>query len=85
MLSTWQNLSFSRNRSKVILEGFSKDYLFFQVAPPDTVQELLTQVTASSSRNYFMGVFFAVIGVIFFGGLMCGRVTKRVRAEMKNR
>ncbi|XP_064639932.1 Golgi apparatus protein 1-like isoform X2 [Lineus longissimus] len=56
-----------------------------KVAPPETVQELVAQITTSPAKNYFIGIIFAVIGTIFIGGLFCGRVTKRVRAEMKNK
>ena len=55
-----------------------------RVAPPDTIQELVSQITYSSSRNYFLGVIFTVIGLIFIGGLFCGRVTKRL-VEQKNK
>ena len=45
----------------------------------------MQQVTRSSSRNYFMSVLFIIIGVIFFTGLCCGRVSRRVRRELKSR
>ncbi|XP_059141674.1 Golgi apparatus protein 1-like [Physella acuta] len=56
-----------------------------QVAPPESFQEIVDQMTASPSRNYFFAILFTVIGVIFIVGLTCGRVTKRVRAELKNK
>jgi Golgi apparatus protein 1 len=56
-----------------------------QVAPPETVHELVAQITTSPAKNYFIGIIFAVIGTIFIGGLFCGRVTKRVRTEAKNK
>ncbi len=59
--------------------------LSFQVAPPDTVNDLVSSIASSPARNYFLALFCAVLGVIFIGGLFCGRVTKRVRAELKNR
>uniref|UniRef100_T1J4W1 Golgi apparatus protein 1 n=1 Tax=Strigamia maritima TaxID=126957 RepID=T1J4W1_STRMM len=56
-----------------------------QVVPVESMGELYAQVSISPARNYFLVVTFALIGMIFFGGLFCGRVTKRVRAETKNK
>ena len=47
--------------------------------------ELMSQVQASPSKHYFAAIILALTGIIFFGGIFCGRVTKRVRMEMKNR
>jgi len=56
-----------------------------QVAPAESFQELYEEISASPHKNYFMAVFFTVVGVIFIVGLTCGRVTKKVRAELKNK
>ncbi|RUS83099.1 hypothetical protein EGW08_009131 [Elysia chlorotica] len=56
-----------------------------EVAPMESFSEMIDQVNASPARNYFFAVIFTVIGIIFIFGLTCGRVTKRVRAELKNK
>ncbi|XP_074644298.1 Golgi apparatus protein 1-like isoform X2 [Tubulanus polymorphus] len=56
-----------------------------KLAPPETLKDVAIQLNQSPSRQYFIAVIFAVIGFIFIGGLFCGRVTKRVRAEVKNK
>ncbi|BFZ12791.1 hypothetical protein BsWGS_15830 [Bradybaena similaris] len=56
-----------------------------QVAPAESFSEILNQMSSSPARNYFFAILFTVIGIIFIVGLTCGRVTKRVRAEIKNK
>ncbi|GIY71110.1 golgi apparatus protein 1 [Caerostris extrusa] len=56
-----------------------------QVAPAETVEELIRQVANSPSRNYFIVVILGCLTGIFIGGLFCGRVTKRVPISMKNK
>ncbi|CAG5131595.1 unnamed protein product, partial [Candidula unifasciata] len=56
-----------------------------QVAPAESFSEILDQMSASPARNYFFAILFTVIGIIFIVGLTCGRFTKRVRAEIKNK
>ncbi|ELT94856.1 hypothetical protein CAPTEDRAFT_177499 [Capitella teleta] len=56
-----------------------------KVAPPDDMSDLFVQITSSPVRHHFFAAFLSVIGVIFIFGLCCGRVTKRVKREMKNR
>ncbi|GFS06290.1 Golgi apparatus protein 1 [Elysia marginata] len=56
-----------------------------QVAPMESFSEMIDQMNISPARNYFFAVIFTVIGLIFIFGLTCGRVTKRVRAEIKNK
>ncbi|XP_033124671.1 Golgi apparatus protein 1-like [Anneissia japonica] len=54
-------------------------------APPETVQELVMSIHSSPSRNYFFSVFIIFFGCLFMFGMFCGRVTKHVRAEVKNK
>ncbi|XP_071959006.1 Golgi apparatus protein 1-like isoform X2 [Antedon mediterranea] len=54
-------------------------------APPETVQELMMSIHSSPSRNYFFSVFIIFFGCLFMFGMFCGRVTKHVRAEVKNK
>ncbi|GFO47337.1 Golgi apparatus protein 1 [Plakobranchus ocellatus] len=56
-----------------------------EVAPLESFSEVFDQITISPARNYFLAVIFTAIGLIFIFGLTCGRVTKRVRAELKNK
>lgn len=51
----------------------------------DTVGDLVTQLNNSSSRHYFLTIFGMIITFIFLGGLLFGRITKRVAREMKSR
>ena len=56
-----------------------------KVVPIEGLQDLLVQVSMSPHKNYFLllvGMFFSLI---FNVGLLCGRDTKRVKREMKNR
>ena len=59
--------------------------LVLQVAPIEDFGELLEQVSMSSSRNYFFTVMLTFLAVIFFGGLCCGRCSRRVRRDLKSR
>lgn len=56
-----------------------------RAASPNTLHELAIQVNTSDSRHYFFAFFAFVILVIFVFGLCCGRVTKRVYIDAKNK
>ncbi|XP_071092042.1 Golgi apparatus protein 1-like [Haliotis cracherodii] len=56
-----------------------------QVAPIEGFQEIYSQISESPAKFYILGVLTAVVCMIFVFGIGCGRVTKRVRAEMKNK
>ncbi|XP_035678241.1 Golgi apparatus protein 1-like isoform X7 [Branchiostoma floridae] len=56
-----------------------------KVAPPETFNELMVQMSASPARNYFVGVICGAVVIILCLGVLTGRMTKRVRAELKNR
>ncbi|XP_078689897.1 Golgi apparatus protein 1-like isoform X16 [Branchiostoma floridae x Branchiostoma belcheri] len=56
-----------------------------KVAPPETFNELMVQMSASPARNYFVGVICGAVLIILCLGVLTGRMTKRVRAELKNR
>ncbi|XP_064467389.1 Golgi apparatus protein 1-like [Ornithodoros turicata] len=56
-----------------------------QVAPVESIRDVVQQIANSPSRNYFLVVAMGALGVIFLGGLFCGRITKRVPISMKNR
>ena len=43
------------------------------------------QVSMSPHKNYFLMMVFGFFSLIFVVGLCCGRVTKRVHRELKNR
>lgn len=44
-----------------------------------SVSDLVRHVNASSERTYLLLVLVMLLGAIFFGGLFCGRVTKRTK------
>lgn len=54
-----------------------------QVAPADSVAEVYKMVSTSPSKNYFLFIFLCCVSVIFFGGLICGRVTKPIATNDK--
>ncbi|XP_052060526.1 Golgi apparatus protein 1-like isoform X2 [Mytilus californianus] len=54
-----------------------------QVAPVESVNELVAQISSSPAKTYLLGVICSIIGVIFLIGITCGRVTKRVSKENK--
>lgn len=56
-----------------------------QVAPVESIRDVVQQIANSPSRNYFVVVAMGVLGIIFVGGLFCGRVTKRLPANLKNK
>ncbi|KAM9480784.1 Golgi apparatus protein 1b isoform 2-T2 [Clarias gariepinus] len=56
-----------------------------KVAPAEGFADLAFQVLTSPSKNYIMLVIAMAVGVLFLVGLLCGRITKRVTRELKNR
>ncbi|KAL7978740.1 hypothetical protein Chor_013229 [Crotalus horridus] len=56
-----------------------------KVAPAEGFSDLAMQVVTSPSKNYILSVISAGICVLFLIGLMCGRITKRVTRELKDR
>ncbi|KAK3885354.1 hypothetical protein Pcinc_010433 [Petrolisthes cinctipes] len=49
-----------------------------------SIGELVGHVSRSSERTYLLLVLASVVGIIFIGGLFCGRATKRYKI-LKNR
>jgi len=56
-----------------------------KVRPLHTAQELYRSIMESHHRNYFLSFGFLFLGIIFMLGLCFGRVTHRLRNEIKNR
>ncbi|KAL2762145.1 Golgi apparatus protein 1 isoform 1 precursor, partial [Daubentonia madagascariensis] len=56
-----------------------------KVAPADGFSDLAMQVMTSPSKNYILSVISGSICILFLIGLMCGRITKRVTRELKDR
>lgn len=56
-----------------------------QVAPADGFSDLAMQVMTSPSKNYILTVMAAGVALLFLMGLLCGRFTKRVTQELKDR
>uniref|UniRef100_A0A8C4H9J8 Golgi apparatus protein 1 n=1 Tax=Dicentrarchus labrax TaxID=13489 RepID=A0A8C4H9J8_DICLA len=56
-----------------------------KVAPAEGFSDLAMQVMTSPSKNYILTVIGAGVGLLFVMGLLCGRFTKRVTQELKDR
>ncbi|CAM4541124.1 Golgi apparatus protein 1 isoform X1 [Lepidochelys kempii] len=56
-----------------------------KVAPAEGFSDLAMQVMTSPSKNYILSVITVGICVLFLIGLLCGRITKRVTRELKDR
>ncbi|XP_054162657.1 Golgi apparatus protein 1-like [Oppia nitens] len=54
-----------------------------QLAPAESVADVYKVVASSPSKNYFIFVLMCCVSVIFAGGLLCGRVTKRIATNDK--
>ncbi|KAG5448403.1 glycogenin glucosyltransferase glg1 [Clonorchis sinensis] len=52
---------------------------------PDSLSDFIAQVNSSRSRNYILIALFLFFSCIFFMGLCCGRVTKRVPIDVKTK
>lgn len=56
-----------------------------QVAPAEGFSDLAMQVMTSPSKNYILTVIGAAVALLFLMGLLCGRFTRRVTQELKDR
>lgn len=56
-----------------------------QVAPVETLHDVVRQLQLSPARNWFLLVFSAAFLTLFFVGVSCGRFTKRVPTQVKNK
>merc|ERR1712029_268491 len=56
-----------------------------KIAPLESAKALYESVMMSPHRNYLLSFLMFFIGVIFFFGICFGRVTKRLRTELKNK
>lgn len=56
-----------------------------QVAPAEGFSDLAMQVMTSPSKNYILTVIGAAVTLLFLMGLLCGRFTRRVTQELKDR
>ena len=52
---------------------------------PQNLGELAQLALASPQRNSMASILFGFVFLLFVAGLCCGRVTKRVRREIKDR
>lgn len=55
------------------------------MAPADGFSDLAMQVMTSPSKNYILAVIGAGVALLFLMGLLCGRFTKRITQELKDR
>ncbi|KAK1784982.1 hypothetical protein P4O66_018414, partial [Electrophorus voltai] len=56
-----------------------------KVAPAEGFSDLAVQVMTSPSKNYILLMIALAVCVLFLVGLLCGRITKRVTRELKDR
>ncbi|XP_053497217.1 Golgi apparatus protein 1 isoform X2 [Ictalurus furcatus] len=56
-----------------------------KVAPAEGFSDLAGQVLSSPAKNYIMSMLAVCVVLLFFMGLLCGRITKRVTQELKDR
>ncbi|XP_022535234.1 Golgi apparatus protein 1b isoform X2 [Astyanax mexicanus] len=56
-----------------------------KVAPAEGFSDLAVQVMTSPSKNYILFMIALAICTLFLVGLLCGRITKRVTRELKDR
>uniref|UniRef100_A0A3P8VUW5 Golgi apparatus protein 1 n=1 Tax=Cynoglossus semilaevis TaxID=244447 RepID=A0A3P8VUW5_CYNSE len=56
-----------------------------KVAPAEGFSDLAVQVMTSPSKNYILLMIALSVCVLFLVGLLCGRFTKRVTRELKDR
>jgi len=55
------------------------------LSPPETLKQVWEDMSTSSSRWYFFSVILGVLAVILVLGVLCGRASKRLAAEIKDR
>uniref|UniRef100_A0A672PTQ6 Golgi apparatus protein 1 n=1 Tax=Sinocyclocheilus grahami TaxID=75366 RepID=A0A672PTQ6_SINGR len=56
-----------------------------KVAPAEGFSDLAAQVMTSPSKNYILFMIALAVSLLFLVGLLCGRITKRVTRELKDR
>uniref|UniRef100_A0A672PKJ8 Golgi apparatus protein 1 n=1 Tax=Sinocyclocheilus grahami TaxID=75366 RepID=A0A672PKJ8_SINGR len=56
-----------------------------KVAPAEGFSDLAVQVMTSPSKNYILLIIALAVSLLFLVGLLCGRITKRVTRELKDR
>jgi Golgi apparatus protein 1 len=55
------------------------------ISDVESFSQLMTTISTSTNRHYFLMIFAVIVSCIFIGGLLFGRITKRVHREMKSR
>ncbi|XP_077451886.1 Golgi apparatus protein 1 [Stigmatopora argus] len=69
-----------RLQDRIDMWGFAA-----KVAPAEGFSDLAAQVLTSPSKNYILTVMGGGVALLFLMGLLCGRFTKRVTQELKDR
>ncbi|VBB25732.1 unnamed protein product [Acanthocheilonema viteae] len=83
-----ENLKLSPTcRDKLIERNnlWNKAYKEEQIALPESFAEMVNIVVSHPQRNSLLTWFGAFVLLLFFVGCCCGRATKRIKREMKNR
>ncbi|XP_028417927.1 Golgi apparatus protein 1-like [Dendronephthya gigantea] len=68
-----------------VLKSRKEMWTGFGVAHPESLTDLASVLSNSPRKNYFFIVFSCALAIIFIGGLISGRLTKRITREAKNR
>ncbi|XP_046842726.1 Golgi apparatus protein 1-like isoform X2 [Xenia sp. Carnegie-2017] len=85
LLDALEKGQINKGECKTMLKSRKEMWSGFQLPPPESFIELAAVINTSPQRNYFFIVFSCVLAIIFVGGLVSGRLTKRVAREVKNR
>uniref|UniRef100_A0AAY4CC88 Golgi apparatus protein 1 n=1 Tax=Denticeps clupeoides TaxID=299321 RepID=A0AAY4CC88_9TELE len=56
-----------------------------RAAPADGFSDLTEEVLSSPAKNYILSMMGMAITLLFLMGLLCGRITKRVTQQLKDR
>lgn len=70
---------------RIVSPGHCSVLTSCQVAPAEGFSDLAMQVMTSPSKNYILTMIGAGVALLFLTGLLCGRFTKRVTQELKDR
>lgn len=55
------------------------------MAPAEGFVDLAGQVLTSPAKRYILSMLATCVVLLFLMGLLCGRITKRVTQELKDR
>lgn len=74
-----------KNMLKKRLEMYKNAAQFAPPVPPEDLQQLYSQVVTSPSKQYFFLITLMILGSIFIGGILCGKMNKRKYMLLKSK